>query len=115
VRTIQELPGHKDVTTTMIYTHVLNRGPAAVRSTANGRDAALRPSLLFTVALRTILIASKPHHVAGASGFRSRYHNRSGSWMIRQHSVRSRRTAPPRCQNARLAPLISKFGRLGLR
>jgi site-specific recombinase XerD len=28
-RTIQELPGHKDVSTTMIYTHVLNRGAKA--------------------------------------------------------------------------------------
>jgi predicted RNase H-like HicB family nuclease len=32
IRTAQELPGHRDVTTTLIYTHVLNRGPAAVRS-----------------------------------------------------------------------------------
>jgi site-specific recombinase XerD len=32
IRTVQELLGHKDVKTTMIYTHVLNRGPKAIRS-----------------------------------------------------------------------------------
>jgi integrase len=32
IRTIQELPGHKDVSTTMIYTHVLNKGGQGVRS-----------------------------------------------------------------------------------
>ncbi len=36
IRTVQELLGHQSVKTTMIYTHVLNRGGLGVRSPADG-------------------------------------------------------------------------------
>ena len=35
IRTVQELLGHQSVKTTMIYTHVLNRGPAGIISPAD--------------------------------------------------------------------------------
>lgn len=35
IRKVQELLGHSDVRTTMLYTHVLNRGSHGVRSPAD--------------------------------------------------------------------------------
>ena len=36
IRTVQELLGHRDVKTIMIYTHVLNRRPVGIRSPLDG-------------------------------------------------------------------------------
>ena len=47
IRTVQELLGHRSVQTTMIYTHVLNRGGRGVQSPVDpalGKPALIRRS-----------------------------------------------------------------------
>ncbi|MEX0874692.1 MAG: integron integrase [Actinomycetota bacterium] len=44
IRTVQELLGHEDVRTTMIYTHVLNRGGRGVRSPLDSIPEARQPT-----------------------------------------------------------------------
>ncbi len=46
IRTVHELLGHRDVSTTMIYTHVLNRGGRGVRSPA---DRLVEPGVIAVV------------------------------------------------------------------
>jgi integrase-like protein len=51
IRTVQELLGHTDVRTTMIYTHVLNRGGRGVQSPADALTQGLTPSQLYIMEL----------------------------------------------------------------
>ena len=52
--TLRELPGHNDVRTTIIYTHVLNRGGRGVRSPADVLARGLEERYRLKTAYHTV-------------------------------------------------------------
>lgn len=53
IRTVQKLLGHRDVSTTMIYTYVLNRGGKGVESPADLLEGS-RPLQAYRIRTRSV-------------------------------------------------------------
>ncbi|MCO8125385.1 integron integrase [Stieleria sp. TO1_6] len=96
IRTIQELLGHRDVATTMIYTHVVNREDITVVSPLDRLVQRSEPTATPEATIKTTVEASEPKDTAPAVVDKAREcasQGRVGFWKQVRRMLRGRITA----------------------